>query len=49
MDDQSFDTLASYPLERNEMGCSLASLTFSGEGTAYFVVGTLCGCCLLPL
>ena len=39
-DDQTFETLAKYPLEPNENDASIISCCFDGDDETYFVVGT---------
>ena len=39
-DDQTFETLAKYPLEPNENDASIISCSFDGDDDIYFVVGT---------
>lgn len=39
-DDVSFDRVASYPLGAQELACSLTSVTFAGDDTPYYALGT---------
>ena len=40
LDDQTFETLDRFGLEANEVGCAIASMSFSDDPTAYYVAGT---------
>ncbi len=40
IDDQTFEVLASHPLEVNESGCSAVQCQFLDDAAPYFVVGT---------
>ncbi|KAI8467206.1 MAG: mono-functional DNA-alkylating methyl methanesulfonate N-term-domain-containing protein [Monoraphidium minutum] len=39
-DDATYDRLAAYPLAAQELACSLASVSFAGDDTAYYALGT---------
>ena len=39
-DDQTFETLAKYPLQPNENDASILSCSFDGDDNTYFIVGT---------
>ncbi|MEW5313036.1 MAG: hypothetical protein WDW38_004630 [Sanguina aurantia] len=40
LDDVTFDTVASFPLEPLEMPCSISSASFADDPSSYYVVGT---------
>jgi len=39
-DDVAFDRVAAYPLNAQELACSLTSVTFAGDDTPYYALGT---------
>ena len=40
LDDQTFDFISNYPLDKFEYGCSILSCSFSDDPNVYYCVGT---------